>query len=161
MAAVTAAALVRRKWTRLQFLWIPESSSLLACILSTRIQLTVQAVWTAKQLAWRAGSAMHWLFAAPWTVGSPPGCSVHGNFQARILECIAAPFSRESSQPWDWTWKKERKRERKRERTRGREGERERGREGGKKLCTLPENSIIKSWQNNTYVSLWACVHAC
>ena len=34
---------------------------------------------------------------------SPPGSSVHGIFQARILEWIAIPFSRRSSQPRDWT----------------------------------------------------------
>ena len=35
---------------------------------------------------------------------SPPGSSVHGILQARILEWIAIPFSRGSSQPRDWTW---------------------------------------------------------
>ena len=35
---------------------------------------------------------------------SPPGSSVHGIFQARILEWIAISFSRVSSQPRDWTW---------------------------------------------------------
>ena len=34
---------------------------------------------------------------------SPPGFSVHGILQARILEWVAMPFSRESSQPKDWT----------------------------------------------------------
>ena len=34
---------------------------------------------------------------------SPPGSSVHGTFQARILEWIAISFSRGSSQPKDWT----------------------------------------------------------
>ena len=34
---------------------------------------------------------------------SPPGFSVHGIFQARILECIAIPFSRGSSGPRDRT----------------------------------------------------------
>ena len=33
---------------------------------------------------------------------SPPGSSVHGILQARILETIAIPFSRESSWPRDW-----------------------------------------------------------
>ena len=32
---------------------------------------------------------------------SPPGSSVHGILQARILECIATPFSRGSSQSRD------------------------------------------------------------
>ena len=35
---------------------------------------------------------------------SPPGSSVHGILQARILEWIAFSFSRGSSQPRDWTW---------------------------------------------------------
>ena len=34
---------------------------------------------------------------------SPPGSSVHGILQARILEWVAVPFSRGSSQPRDWT----------------------------------------------------------
>ena len=34
---------------------------------------------------------------------SPPGCPLHGILQARILECIAIPSSRESSQPGDRT----------------------------------------------------------
>ena len=33
----------------------------------------------------------------------PPGSSVHGTRQARILEWVAIPFSREASQPKDWT----------------------------------------------------------
>ena len=32
---------------------------------------------------------------------SPPGSSVHGILQARILEWVAKPFSRGSSQPRD------------------------------------------------------------
>ena len=35
--------------------------------------------------------------------GSPPGSSVHGIFQTRILEWVAIPFSRESSQFRDQT----------------------------------------------------------
>ena len=34
---------------------------------------------------------------------SPPGCSVHGTLQARILEWVAVPFSRGSSRPRDRT----------------------------------------------------------
>ena len=34
---------------------------------------------------------------------SLPGSSVHGIIQARILEWVALPFSRGSSQPRDWT----------------------------------------------------------
>ena len=35
---------------------------------------------------------------------SPPGSSVHGIFQARILEWVAIPFSKWSSPPRDQTW---------------------------------------------------------
>ena len=35
---------------------------------------------------------------------SPPGSSVHGILQARILEWVAIPFSRGSSRPRDGTW---------------------------------------------------------
>ena len=35
---------------------------------------------------------------------SPPGFSLHGILQARILEWIASLSSRGSSQPRDWTW---------------------------------------------------------
>ena len=35
---------------------------------------------------------------------SPQGSSVHGILQARILEWVAIPFSRGSSQPRDQTW---------------------------------------------------------
>ena len=34
----------------------------------------------------------------------PPGSSVHGILQARILEPVAIPFSRESFRPKDQTW---------------------------------------------------------
>ena len=35
---------------------------------------------------------------------SPPGSSVHGILQARILEWVAISFSRGSSRSRDWTW---------------------------------------------------------
>ena len=35
---------------------------------------------------------------------SPPGSSVHGILQARILQWVAMPFSRGSSQSRDQTW---------------------------------------------------------
>ena len=34
---------------------------------------------------------------------NPPGSSIHGILQARLLEWVAMPFSRGSSQPRDWT----------------------------------------------------------
>jgi len=35
---------------------------------------------------------------------SPPGSSVHGISQAKILEWSAIAFSRASSHPWDRSW---------------------------------------------------------
>ena len=43
-----------------------------------------------------------WLFVTPWTV-APPGSSTHEISQARILEWVAIPFSRGSSQLRDRT----------------------------------------------------------
>ena len=43
------------------------------------------------------------LFATPWTVAYLPCSSVHGIFQARVLEWVAISFSRESSRPREWT----------------------------------------------------------
>ena len=49
------------------------------------------------QIKWKWKLLSHvWLFVTPWTV-------VHGNLQARILEWVAFPSSRGSSQPRDWT----------------------------------------------------------
>ena len=50
-----------------------------------------------------------WLFATLWTAArdpmdcSLPGSSVHEILQTGILEWVAIPFSRRSSQPRDWT----------------------------------------------------------
>ena len=38
-----------------------------------------------------------------WTVCSPPGSSVYRTLQPRLLEWVAMPSSRESSQPGDRT----------------------------------------------------------
>ena len=51
---------------------------------------------------WKSHSHVQ-LFAVPWTVSNPPNSSVHRILQARILQCIAIPFSRGSSQPRDRT----------------------------------------------------------
>ena len=42
------------------------------------------------------------LFVTPWNC-SPPGSSVRGILQVRILEWVAIPFSRDSSRPRDRT----------------------------------------------------------
>ena len=49
---------------------------------------------------WVAQSCLTLCYPIDW---SPPGSSVHGILQARILEWLAVPFSRGSSRPRDWT----------------------------------------------------------
>ena len=43
-----------------------------------------------------------WLFVTAWTVAPLASC-VHKILQARVLEWVAIPFSKRSSQPRDWT----------------------------------------------------------
>ena len=55
-----------------------------------------------RAVKWKWKSLSHvWLFAIPLT--SLPGSSVYGILQAILLELVAVPFSRGSSQPRDWT----------------------------------------------------------
>ena len=44
-----------------------------------------------------------WLFAVPWTIACLRGPSVHGIFQARLLEWVAISSFRGSSRPRGWT----------------------------------------------------------
>ena len=44
------------------------------------------------------------LLATPWTICSPPGFSAHGILQARILEWVAIPFSRDLPYPGIEPW---------------------------------------------------------
>ena len=48
-------------------------------------------------------SVMSKSYVTPWTEWSPPGSSVHGALQARILEWVAISFSRGSFWTRDWT----------------------------------------------------------
>ena len=68
-----------------------------ACLLCLEISLIFQIMWVCAKLLQPCS-----------TVCDPmdhslPGSSVHGILQARILEWVAMPFSRGSSQPRDWT----------------------------------------------------------
>ena len=65
---------------------------------SSRCQLSHKPRAAAVQLLRRAS-----LLATLWTDCSPPGSSVHGILQARILEWVAISFSRGSSRPRDRT----------------------------------------------------------
>ena len=52
---------------------------------------------------WKLVSQLCPTLCDPMDYCSPPGSSTHGILQARILEWVAIPFSRESSQPSDRT----------------------------------------------------------
>ena len=53
---------------------------------------------------WKSENIGHSVVSDPLqSHGLSPGSLVHGILQARILEWVAIPFSRESSQPRDWT----------------------------------------------------------
>ena len=73
-----------------------------------------QSVWQRRgeaELSWSPNSSAvkwkSWWFIMSnslWPMDcSPPGSSAHGIFQARILEWVAMPSFRGSSQPRDWT----------------------------------------------------------
>ena len=71
---------------------------------SFRLVIKVQTTWFfewAKDLMWSHSVVSDSL--QPHGLCSPPGSSVHGIFQARILEWVAISFSRGSSQPRDGT----------------------------------------------------------
>ena len=61
----------------------------------------IQLTWGPEKWKRKSLSHVH-LFVNPMDC-SLPGSSVHGILQARILEWVAIPFSRASSQPKDWT----------------------------------------------------------
>ena len=73
--------------------WVGEFESVTCCCVLVLVPQMKVKVLTAQSCL------------PPWDPmdGSPPGCSVHGIFQARILEWVAMPFSRKSSQPRDQT----------------------------------------------------------
>ena len=63
--------------------------------------LAAQSCWTIDMNLFRFSVTS--TFCSPLDC-SPPGSSVHGILQARILEWVAMPFSRGSSQTRDRTW---------------------------------------------------------
>ena len=61
--------------------------------------------WTERPIVLQSGHRVghDWATELNWTVASQAPLSM-GFFQARILEWVAIPFSRGSSQAADWTW---------------------------------------------------------
>ena len=68
------------------------------CLL--RLLMSYQPIYTS---AWVCVSTRSCLILSNPMDCSPPGPSVHGLFQARILECIVISYSRKSSRLRDWT----------------------------------------------------------
>ena len=69
-----------------------------------------QLLWSLSTLLLQGPSLQTRMGDRKYTIGkfatlgcSPPGSSVHGIFQARILEWVVISFSRGSSWPKDWT----------------------------------------------------------
>ena len=74
---------------------------------------SIACFWTVKERAHGNSLEVQWLvrvtsvvsdsFLTPWTVACQSGSSIHGILKARILEWVAIPSSRGSSQLRDWT----------------------------------------------------------
>ena len=58
--------------------------------------------WNQKKGMYTQLLSCIWIFVTPWTIALPPGSSVHGIFQARILEWAGISLSRGSFWPRDW-----------------------------------------------------------
>ena len=81
------------------------SEQIIYCFLKRWQGQTSQWVWYSENSEFRGGSEVAQLcptLCNPMDC-SPPGSSIHGVFQARVLEWIAISFSRGSSWPRDWT----------------------------------------------------------
>ena len=77
-------------------LWLSPISELYSNFLNLR---EIQRLWNVKVLVAQSLPTL----CGPMDYVAP-GSPVHGIFQARILEWVALPFSRGSSQPRDRTW---------------------------------------------------------
>ena len=67
-------------------------------LLKNIIWYFLSASWFCKSCAWKVKVTQ----SCP-TLCDPMDCTVHGILQARILEWVAFPFARGSSQPREWT----------------------------------------------------------
>ena len=65
---------------------------------------TFQYAWNFWWTIWKVSVTRSCLTLRDPVESSPPGSSVHGILQARILEWVAIPFFRGSSQPSNQTW---------------------------------------------------------
>ena len=84
---------VKRRNKRWRWGWSEEKGGIVAEVEGRVLGLA---------LSMRAQSVSHSWLCNPLD-SSPPGSSVYGVFQARILEWVATPSSRGSSWPREWT----------------------------------------------------------
>ena len=95
----------RRKWQPIS-VFLPEKSHGWSCLVGPWGPRSHKESDTTEQLSHHACVLSHfsclWLFVTLWT-WIPPGASVHGILQARILVWVAMPSSRGSSLPRDGT----------------------------------------------------------
>ena len=73
------------------------------CFYCTKNPYTVTVGWFWERVKWKWSCSVMSDPLRPHGLTSLPGSSVHGIFQARILEWVSISFSRGSSQPRDWT----------------------------------------------------------
>ena len=85
------------------FKWLSFMLLTLACVgqLYCWLHVVVRLKW-GKEVKWSESCSLLCLILCDPMDCSPPGSSVHGIFQTGILEWVAIPFSRGSSQPRDW-----------------------------------------------------------
>ena len=95
---VPCPVLTVASWPAYRFLWrqvrwsgIPNSWRIFHFVVIYTVK-GFSEVSEAEKWKWKLLSCV-WLFATPWSI------TVHGILQARILERVAVPFSRGSSQP--------------------------------------------------------------
>ena len=98
---------MEKQWEQWQILfsWAPKSLQMVTAAMKLKDACSLEEkLWQSWK--WKSGSevALSCLTLCNPLDCSPPGFSVHGIFQARILEWGAISFSRRSSRLRDWTW---------------------------------------------------------
>ena len=96
-------------WNKLPFLPLGDlphpGIQLLSPALAARFFTTAppRKPWFSLYTNWREVAQSRLTLCNP-TDCSPPGSSIHGIFQARVLKWVAISFSGGSSRPRDWIW---------------------------------------------------------
>ena len=104
----SSTSLGRKAMTRLDSILKSRDITLLTrvCLVKAMVFPVVMygcESWAIKKVEWVSEVAQSCPTLCDPMDCSLQGSSVHGIFQARVLEWIAISFSRESSQPRDWT----------------------------------------------------------